>query len=64
MLAGHLRCTSPHMNPFAEEDAKRKQLKKAGEDYFASVLEKAGKVSSLPRSIALTPRPFPQYQAA
>ena len=33
--------------PVAEEDIKRKQLKKAGEEYFASVLEKAAKVSTL-----------------
>ena len=32
--------------PFAEEDIKKKQLKKAGEEYFASVLEKAAKVTS------------------
>ena len=44
--------------PFAEEDIKRKQLKKAGEEYFASVLEKAAKVSTLSSSIAKTSRPL------
>ena len=41
---------------YAEEDVKRKQLKKAGEEYFASVLEKAAKVSTLSSFITMMQR--------